>query len=104
MFFISKDQVEYLIEVQDSQYGDHKDINTKYEWKNGNLSINVNNFEIFKKYQFLRRKKCSQCCQLKSEDSFLKYKYNDDFFNRISKRYTICFNMSSLSKKKRTRE
>ena len=38
--FISIDRVEELLEVQNAQYC-HREINDKYEWKNGN-SKNIN--------------------------------------------------------------
>ena len=89
--FISIDRVEELLEVQNAQYC-HREINDKYEWKNGNLLVNVDNSELFKKYQLLTRKKCPQCSQLKSQDSFIKYMWNKNFYNNITtNNYTITY-------------
>ena len=89
--FISINIIKNLLEVQNIQYC-HREINDKYEWKNGNLLVNVDNSDLFKRYQLLTRKKCRQCSHLKSEDSFIKYMWNKNFYNNMTtNKYSVTY-------------
>lgn len=81
--FTSYDIIEEFVGIQEFNFLSYSlPVKVTYEWKNGKLLKNVNNCELHNKIKLLRKKKCKQCCQLLTEESFLKYMYNYDFINK----------------------